>query len=55
MLGDQDKAWDVQFKCGFCGFVYKEVEEAEACELNCITHALASVELKERRLQVTSN
>ena len=34
MLGDQDKAWDVQFKCGFCGFVYKEVEEAEACELN---------------------
>jgi len=54
MLGDQHKALDMQFKCGCCGFVYKEFEEAEACELNCITHALASVELKERRLQIAS-
>jgi hypothetical protein len=54
MLGDQHKASDTQFKCGFCGFVYREFEEAEMCELNCVTHALASVEMKEHRLQVAN-
>jgi len=28
------------FRCGFCGFVYQEIEKAEACELRCITGAL---------------
>ena len=55
MLGDQHKALDMRFRCGFCGFVYQEFEEAEACELNCITHALASLETREQRLQVANN
>jgi hypothetical protein len=55
MLSDQHRAGDAQFKCGFCGFVYRELEEAEKCELNCVTRALASVEHKERRLQAASN
>jgi hypothetical protein len=32
------------FKCGFCGFVYEEIERAEECELRCVTRALASAE-----------
>ena len=35
------------YKCGVCGFVYQEFEEAQECELRCITHTL---ELLDRRL-----
>jgi hypothetical protein len=55
MLSDQGRAGEMRFKCGFCGFVYRRVEEAEECELNCVTHALGLVKLKERRLQVINN
>ena len=54
MLSEQQSS-EVQFKCGFCGFVYGELEEAQECELNCVTRALSLVELKERRLLSTSN
>jgi len=54
MLSDEQRA-EVQFKCGFCGFVYRELEEAEQCELDCVTRALSLVELKESRLQSSSN
>jgi hypothetical protein len=53
MLREQQRA-EVQFRCGFCGFVYGEREEAQECELNCVTRALSLVELKQRRLQSTS-
>jgi rubredoxin len=49
MLSEQHRT-EAQFKCGFCGFVYVEFEEAQECELNCVTRALSLVELKERRL-----
>ena len=54
MRSDQQRAGAL-FKCGFCGFVYWEQEEAKKCELNCVTHALSLVELKERRRQSSSN
>jgi hypothetical protein len=51
MLSDLGRA-EVQFTCGFCGFVYRELEEAQQCELNCVTRALSLIELKERRFVV---
>jgi hypothetical protein len=41
---------DTSFKCEFCGFVYKEIKEAEECELHCVTHALALAERKENAI-----
>jgi hypothetical protein len=47
MLGSRLTHKRYPFKCGFCGFVYEEIEEAEECELHCVTHALALAEGRE--------
>lgn len=48
MLSDQPQRQAVPFKCGFCGFVYEEIEEAEECELHCVTRALERMDERER-------
>ena len=42
---DKMHGGDTLFKCGFCGFVYEDVEAAEECELRCVTRALESAKM----------
>jgi hypothetical protein len=49
MASDHSESRLLSFRCGFCGFVYTEVEEAEQCELRCVSRALARLEVREAR------
>lgn len=47
MLGDQTQI--LPFKCSFCGFLYEAMEEAEECELQCVSRALDRMDEKTNR------
>ena len=40
------------YKCGFCGFLYKELHEAEECELRCVSRQIEIIDERERAVLI---
>jgi len=40
MIANQTQGQTLPFKCAFCGFLFSSYEDAEECELRCVSRAL---------------